>query len=218
MYIAKCNDRWLNLYYVSIYIVKIVLRNLLSMANGHTVWNAPGWFAHTVFYFWNVLNAWTLLSNHGSSSKMRLFQHRFQSNNKSTIMKKQRSTNYSMRAIERHNFCYKSPKNHWETINETGVSERFKHSETLVSSRFSKPRKAIETAPFWSHWSFTRRYQWGRKRLKRRCFHWETPMETLESSVLKCSRAWTLFLQRAFQAFQAFQFEMQLTQRFRPCF
>jgi len=55
---------------------------------------------------------------------------------------------YSMSATQWHHFLASTPKIHWETIDETGVSERFNHSETPLSCPISMPRKAFETAPF----------------------------------------------------------------------
>jgi len=112
-------------------------------------------------------------------------------------------------------FSYNCRGNHWETIDETGVSERLNRSETPLSKWISTPRKASETAPFWSHWSFTRRYQWKRKRLERSCFHGETSLETFEQSALECSTASTPFLHRAFQAFQ---YETQSCMAFQTVF
>jgi len=112
-------------------------------------------------------------------------------------------------------FSYNCRGNHWETIDETGVSERLNRSETPLSKWISTPRKASETAPFWSHWSFTRRYQWKRKRLERSCFHGETSLETFEQSVLERSTASTPFLHRRFKRFNM---KRNLAWRFRPCF
>jgi len=71
---------------------KIYLQTYIVCANAHTVWNTPGCFALTSFYFWNVLNAWMLLWTMGSSSKMRLFQCCFLNEIKETMLEKQRST------------------------------------------------------------------------------------------------------------------------------
>jgi len=53
-----------------------------------------------------------------------------------------------MRSTQWHHFGHQCLKNHWETIDETGVSERWNRSETPLSEWFSKPRKAFQTAPF----------------------------------------------------------------------
>jgi len=115
-------------------------------------------------------------------------------------------------------FWCQCQKMHLETIDETGISESLNHSEMPLPDQFSKPRKSFETAPFWSHWSYIRRDQWKRKWLRRRKFHWDTPMETLQQSILKHSSTSITFLQWAFQAFQVFQFEMQFNMLFQTVF
>jgi len=143
----------------------LYLGTYLACADVHTVWNDPGCFALTPFYFWNRSERLNAFINKCSSSKMRLLQCSFLMEIKATTLEKQRSTNYLMSATQWCPFLLSTPKNHWETFYETGVSEHLNHSETPLPDWLSKPRKAFETAPCWSHWSFTKGDEWKRKRL-----------------------------------------------------
>jgi len=122
-----------------------------------------------------------------------------------------------MSATQWHPFRRQCPNNHWETIIETGISERLKRSETPLSNQFSKPRKAFETTPVWSHWSFARLAKWGRTWLKRRCsierLHWKHGNKAFWNAVA----LEPLFCKEHFKHFKHFNLKCSLTWRFRSC-
>jgi len=168
--------------------------------------------------FETFLNAWTL-----SSTMAHPPQWEYSNNDLSMKTERQRcksSAQHSTRqALQNDMLCCCQCQ---KTIERPSMEQAFQNALIILKRHFHVRSqcqgKHLRPRLFWSHWSLIRRDKWKRKRLERSCFHWETSLETFQQSILKCSRALTLFFIGHFKCFKHFNLKRNLTWHFRPCF